>query len=534
MVSLVLIGLLGGLITGISPCILPVLPVIFLSGGAQSARAQDEDGAPAVSRWRPYLVVAGLVISFTTFTLLGSTLLNLLHLPQDVIRWAGIVLLALIGIGMIIPRVMEIMERPFARFQRSGSSNPTNGFLLGVVLGAAYVPCAGPVLAAVSVAGSTGRIGADTVTLALSFGLGTAIPLLGPVGAAMGGDATFALSTSFSAPYALGFLVWGPVSDRYGRKRVMVVSIGVLAAATLACAAVSSLTMLSVLRALQGAAASGFAPVALAYLTEAVAPRRRARAIGAMSTAFLVAGIVGQVLASAIALRASWPWFFIMCGVILALICALIITVVADVPGRGPSMSLLRQFENLAALLIRPAIALLDIAHVTLLLSFVALYTGMGRHLEDLHVATSSIIVIRLAALPAMLLSMGAGALSKRIGMIRVAQAGFGLAAIGMLGEMILSRTIIGVVGASAVYVAGVALAIPSMISLYGDTAAPYRGSGMAINGFVLFVGASIGAIVGGTIGAFGALTPTLAALLAGASASLVILDVVVRKGASR
>ena len=179
MVSLVLIGLLGGLITGISPCILPVLPVIFLSGGAQSARAQDEDGAPAVSRWRPYLVVAGLVISFTAFTLLGSTLLNLLHLPQDVIRWAGIVLLALIGIGMIIPRVMEIMERPFARFQRSGSSNPTNGFLLGVVLGAAYVPCAGPVLAAVSVAGSTGRIGADTVTLALSFGLGTAIPLLG-------------------------------------------------------------------------------------------------------------------------------------------------------------------------------------------------------------------------------------------------------------------------------------------------------------------------------------------------------------------
>ena len=179
MVSLVLIGLLGGLITGISPCILPVLPVIFLSGGAQSARAQDEDGAPAVSRWRPYLVVAGLVISFTTFTLLGSTLLNLLHLPQDVIRWAGIVLLTLIGIGMIIPRVMEIMERPFARFQRSGSSNPTNGILLGVVLGAAYVPCAGPVLAAVSVAGSTGRIGADTVTLALSFGLGTAIPLLG-------------------------------------------------------------------------------------------------------------------------------------------------------------------------------------------------------------------------------------------------------------------------------------------------------------------------------------------------------------------
>ena len=78
-----------------------------------------------------------------------------------------------------------------------------------------------------------------------------AIPLLGPVGATMGGDATFALSTSFSAPYAVGFLVWWPVSDRYGRKRMMVVSIGVLAAAILLCATVSSSSMLSVLRALQ-------------------------------------------------------------------------------------------------------------------------------------------------------------------------------------------------------------------------------------------------------------------------------------------
>ena len=71
MTSLILIGLLGGLITGISPCILPVLPVIFFSGGAQGARPGSEQAVP--SRWRPYLVVAGLVTSFTVFTLLGST-----------------------------------------------------------------------------------------------------------------------------------------------------------------------------------------------------------------------------------------------------------------------------------------------------------------------------------------------------------------------------------------------------------------------------------------------------------------------------
>lgn len=186
--SVALIGLLGGFITGISPCILPVLPVIFLSGGAQSARPTIQIAGPLApksepqseaSKWRPYLVVAGLVVSFTFFTLLGSALLSLLHLPQSFIQWTGVVLLTVIGIGMLVPRVMEVLEKPFLRFGRStGQKKPSNGLLLGIVLGAAYVPCAGPVLAAVSVAGTTGRIGPETLVLAFSFALGTAIPLL--------------------------------------------------------------------------------------------------------------------------------------------------------------------------------------------------------------------------------------------------------------------------------------------------------------------------------------------------------------------
>ena len=158
----------------------PRHPPLRRSTGARGDGGDDKgaDGGFA-SRFHPYLVVTGLVVSFTVFTLLGSTVLSLLHLPQDLIRWIGIVMLALIGLGMMVPKVMEILERPFARFQRfGGSKNPSNGFLLGLVLGAAYVPCAGPVLAAVAVAGATGRIGADTVALAVSFAVGTAIPLL--------------------------------------------------------------------------------------------------------------------------------------------------------------------------------------------------------------------------------------------------------------------------------------------------------------------------------------------------------------------
>ena len=177
--QLVIIGLLGGLITGISPCILPVLPVIFLTGGAQSARFDASEGFVPASRARPYLVIAGLITSFTLVTLLGSLVLGALGLPQDVLRWAGIAVLVLIGVGLLVPRFERVLERPFQKLaRRSEVTNRGGGFGVGLALGTVFVPCAGPVLAAIIVAGSTGRIDAGTVALTLSFAVGVAVPLL--------------------------------------------------------------------------------------------------------------------------------------------------------------------------------------------------------------------------------------------------------------------------------------------------------------------------------------------------------------------
>jgi cytochrome c biogenesis protein CcdA/thiol-disulfide isomerase/thioredoxin len=179
--ELVIIGLLGGLITGISPCILPVLPVIFLTGGAQSARFETDapDGVVPASRWRPYLVIAGLVTSFTLVTLLGSLVLGLLGLPADVLRWAGIGVLVLIGVGLLVPRFERVLEKPFQRLaRRSEVDNRRSGFGVGLALGTVFVPCAGPVLAAIIVAGSTGRVDAGTIVLTVSFAVGVAVPLL--------------------------------------------------------------------------------------------------------------------------------------------------------------------------------------------------------------------------------------------------------------------------------------------------------------------------------------------------------------------
>src|ERR1700760_3726099 len=122
MVTLVLIGFVGGLIPGISPCVLPVLPVVFLSSGA--SKGQEGTGR------RPLLVVLGLTLSFSVFTLLGSLVLRALPLPQDIIRWAGIVILVLLGIGMIVPRFEGWLEAPFARLAPRAPGKDRGGFLL--------------------------------------------------------------------------------------------------------------------------------------------------------------------------------------------------------------------------------------------------------------------------------------------------------------------------------------------------------------------------------------------------------------------
>lgn len=169
MITLLGIGFLGGLITGISPCILPVLPVIVAGGAAEATTA---------SRWRPYAIIGGLVASFTVFTLLGGSLLSLLGLPQDLLRDLGIVVLAALGVGLLVPKVGEWLELPFARLGARGQSGSGSGLVLGVSLGLIFVPCAGPVLAAIAVVSATHRVGLTTLLLTLAYALGASIPLL--------------------------------------------------------------------------------------------------------------------------------------------------------------------------------------------------------------------------------------------------------------------------------------------------------------------------------------------------------------------
>lgn len=334
-----------------------------------------------------------------------------------------------------------------------------------------------------------------------------AIPLSGSVAADFGsGGITASLAGVYSLCYAVGFLVYGPLSDHFGRRGVLVIGLATLAAATVAVGFAPSLTVLGVLRAIQGAAAATFAPTALAYLGESLPPRRRATAIGAMSVSFLTAGIIGQLYATAAASIAGWRWVFFISGIVLASLTVAVFVAVDEPDVDRPRQRLVARYASLIRFALRRSSLLLAACHLVVLGGFVGLYTQLGPHLTRAGFGATEVTVVRACGLPAMFCSLLAGPLVARFGAARTAFIGFSVAAVGLVGEAGSARSLIVPTAASIIFVAGVAIVVPTMITLWGNAAHPTRGMGMALNGFVLFLGASLGsyalALPGGFHGA--------------------------------
>src|SRR5437016_4054002 len=163
MVVLLGVGFVAGLVTALSPCVLPVLPIV-LAGGASGRK--------------PLRIIAGLIGSFTVFTLGAAWLLGLLGLPQDLLRNGAIGLLFLVAATLLFPQIGDLAARPLERLARRPSGDLGGGFLLGVSLGLVFVPCAGPVLAAITVLAANHRVGGQAIALTLAYALGAAVPLL--------------------------------------------------------------------------------------------------------------------------------------------------------------------------------------------------------------------------------------------------------------------------------------------------------------------------------------------------------------------
>jgi cytochrome c biogenesis protein CcdA/thiol-disulfide isomerase/thioredoxin len=172
---LFILAYLGGVLTIVSPCILPVLPFVF-------ARA----GQPFLRSTLPMLV--GMAATFAAVATLAALGGGWAVQANEYGRYAALVLLAVFGVILLFPALSDYLTRPLVslgarlsqsadRGSRSGGSTIVASALLGVATGLLWAPCAGPVLGLILTGAALQGASVGTTLLLLAYALGAATSL---------------------------------------------------------------------------------------------------------------------------------------------------------------------------------------------------------------------------------------------------------------------------------------------------------------------------------------------------------------------
>lgn len=170
MIILVSFAFLAGIVTILSPCILPILPII-LSSSVDTA-----------GKRRPFGVVVGFVLSFTFFTLFLSSIVKLSGIPAESLRYFSVFILIVFGLSLFVPTFKQTIEQLSSKLAKFAPNGQTNhgffgGLIVGLSLGLLWTPCVGPILASVISLAISGTVNAQAFIITLSYSLGTAIPM---------------------------------------------------------------------------------------------------------------------------------------------------------------------------------------------------------------------------------------------------------------------------------------------------------------------------------------------------------------------
>ncbi len=167
------LALLAGVLSVLSPCVLPLLPIVL--GTAASAH-----------RLGPVALAIGLALSFTVIGLFVATIGFAAGLDTGVFRTISAILLIGVGLVLLVPKLQEqfaLAAAPVSNWAGGYTDNFTPGSLagqfgLGLLLGAVWSPCVGPTLGAASVLAAKGEDLAQVALTMLVFGIGAALPLM--------------------------------------------------------------------------------------------------------------------------------------------------------------------------------------------------------------------------------------------------------------------------------------------------------------------------------------------------------------------
>jgi cytochrome c biogenesis protein CcdA/thiol-disulfide isomerase/thioredoxin len=177
MTLLLLFAFVSGLMTIASPCVWPLLPVVFAS-------------STATSRAKPFGVCLGISLSFLLAMIGLSSLVRVAPFSVEIVRIGGVLILIVGGVALLIPRLAQTVEGWVSRgmnrvtppwftlLRRQKQAGFWGGVGLGFCLGLLWTPCAGLIVAVVASAVATQTLHPPLVIVALAFMIGLSVPLL--------------------------------------------------------------------------------------------------------------------------------------------------------------------------------------------------------------------------------------------------------------------------------------------------------------------------------------------------------------------
>lgn len=295
----------------------------------------------------------------------------------------------------------------------------------------------------------------------------------------------------FSFFYAIGLLTFGPLSERVGRKKVIVSGLFFSIVTTWLVGFSFNEASLYVFRGLQGIALGSFAPVAFAYTFEIFPVRHQTLVLALINSGFLIAGILGQLISSSITYFYGWEYVFYSFAVIYLVLFIGSLFIYPSVPvTKEADASFFQDFYKIVK---NPSIVICYIITFSILLSFISFYDGIGQYLNGVDEQT--LFKIRAIGLIGASLSLFTGKLVQQFGDRRTLLIGLSLATTSLLC-LLMSKTPGVIAVLSIPFVASISLLFPSIISLVGKLGEHARGSAISIYSFTLLTGASFGPII--------------------------------------
>lgn len=300
---------------------------------------------------------------------------------------------------------------------------------------------------------------------------------------------------AFSLAYAVGFLVFGPLSDRVGQRLVLAFGVLATAGASLLVALSPGIAWFLASRSLQGFAAATFAPAALAFVAHRASAKRRQLALSLLTTGLLGAGLAGQAFGQLIGNHDSWRILFWVSAIsYLTYAAALLWRMPTD---RSTTSTTWREvLTAMGRLLQTPAPVAVFASALTVFGSFVAMYVVLNDHLtRTFGFGPADLLTVQALGGLGLIAGPVAGRALGHKGPRFTAVLGFLIAAAGLLAAQLDALATVAIVG-SVTVVAGISLVVPSLVGLLHTLVPHGAGAAVAVNTFALFVGASLGQLL--------------------------------------